>query len=274
MEIVQQNILRHAMKNLELSRIEFATKFNISTRRLDSWLLPDDSSGFRQMPYEFQNVVFGALREEEMKAAHGVTAGTADERVSTIHCDSFDFDFPTLYRITYAILMVDENTGEIQKEHREIRHGYSLCNNPSPCIGNAETLSSEPVYTRNTKTDSGRLYINEHRNMDRAEAFINAFVITQGEEFFFSIDQVFYSFNGRLFTLVWLPDYDNEMDSTTNYYADTYLANITHQCKDEEVSYVGENSWEKEFEKNEAIQVSAVKLSLVQDNGAAPLSLA
>lgn len=47
--IRQQEFLRDAMSALDMTRDQFAHRIGTSRRRLDNWLLPSDSKGFREM---------------------------------------------------------------------------------------------------------------------------------------------------------------------------------------------------------------------------------
>lgn len=47
--IAQQQFLRDAMTKLDMTRDEFADRIGTNRRRLDNWLLPSDSKGFREM---------------------------------------------------------------------------------------------------------------------------------------------------------------------------------------------------------------------------------
>jgi len=47
--IPQQDFLRDAMTALDMTRDQFANRIGTSRRRLDNWLLPSDSKGFREM---------------------------------------------------------------------------------------------------------------------------------------------------------------------------------------------------------------------------------
>ncbi|NHZ99116.1 transcriptional regulator [Massilia sp. CCM 8734] len=47
--IAQQEFLRDAMNTLNMTRDEFADRIGTNRRRLDNWLLPSESSGFREM---------------------------------------------------------------------------------------------------------------------------------------------------------------------------------------------------------------------------------
>ena len=47
--IPQQEFLRDAMAALDMTREQFADRIGTSRRRLDNWLLPSDSKGFREM---------------------------------------------------------------------------------------------------------------------------------------------------------------------------------------------------------------------------------
>lgn len=48
-KLTQQDFLRNAMKELGMTREEFADRIGAKRRALDNWLLPADSSGFRNM---------------------------------------------------------------------------------------------------------------------------------------------------------------------------------------------------------------------------------
>jgi transcriptional regulator with XRE-family HTH domain len=45
----QQEFLRDAMNQLDMTRERFADRLNTSKRRLDNWLLPSTSAGFREL---------------------------------------------------------------------------------------------------------------------------------------------------------------------------------------------------------------------------------
>lgn len=47
--IPQQEFLRSAMASLNMTRDQFAERIGTSRRRLDNWLLPSDSKGYRDM---------------------------------------------------------------------------------------------------------------------------------------------------------------------------------------------------------------------------------
>ena len=45
----QQEFLRDAMQRMDMTRDQFADRIGASRRRLDNWLLPSDSAGFREL---------------------------------------------------------------------------------------------------------------------------------------------------------------------------------------------------------------------------------
>jgi hypothetical protein len=55
----QQEFLRDAMARLGMTRDQFAERINASRRRLDNWLLPEGSSGLR----ELDSVAWAFVRE-------------------------------------------------------------------------------------------------------------------------------------------------------------------------------------------------------------------
>jgi len=47
--LAQQEFLREAMTNLNMTRDQFAERIGTTRRRIDNWLLPSDSKGYREM---------------------------------------------------------------------------------------------------------------------------------------------------------------------------------------------------------------------------------
>jgi len=47
--IAQQEFLRDAMIALNMTRDEFAQRIGTTRRRIDNWLLPSESKGYREM---------------------------------------------------------------------------------------------------------------------------------------------------------------------------------------------------------------------------------
>lgn len=47
--IAQQEFLRDAMTTLNMTRDAFAERIGTTRRRIDNWLLPSDSKGYREM---------------------------------------------------------------------------------------------------------------------------------------------------------------------------------------------------------------------------------
>lgn len=47
--VSQQEFLRDAMEQLGMTRQAFAERIRASKRRLDTWLLPSESKGFREL---------------------------------------------------------------------------------------------------------------------------------------------------------------------------------------------------------------------------------
>jgi aspartate carbamoyltransferase catalytic subunit len=74
----QQDLLRDAMRRLNLTRDAFADRLGIRRRALDTWLLPEDSTESRAMPDMVNKFVEEILRNE----ARGTpaSAGSADDR--------------------------------------------------------------------------------------------------------------------------------------------------------------------------------------------------
>ena len=61
----QQDFLREAMQRLDMTREQFASPLGASRRRLDNWLLPSDSSGFRELDPVVWTFVREILEREE-----------------------------------------------------------------------------------------------------------------------------------------------------------------------------------------------------------------
>jgi aspartate carbamoyltransferase catalytic subunit len=66
----QQEFLRHAMSELELTRELFAGRLGCAKRTLDKWLLPDTSNDFREMDETIWNLVREILAHEKLKVKH------------------------------------------------------------------------------------------------------------------------------------------------------------------------------------------------------------
>jgi hypothetical protein len=63
--VTQQDFLREAMQRLGMTRDQFAARLGASRRRLDNWLLPGDSSGFRELDPVVWTFVREILEREE-----------------------------------------------------------------------------------------------------------------------------------------------------------------------------------------------------------------
>ncbi|MEP6722607.1 MAG: aspartate carbamoyltransferase, partial [Variovorax sp.] len=74
----QQDILRDAMRRLNLTRDAFSGRLGVRRRALDTWLLPADSSESRAMPEMVGKFVAEILQREAFGAAAGT--GGADDR--------------------------------------------------------------------------------------------------------------------------------------------------------------------------------------------------
>lgn len=57
--VSQQEFLRDAMRRLDMKREAFAERLGTTKRRLDNWLLPIESTGFREM----DEIVWKFVRE-------------------------------------------------------------------------------------------------------------------------------------------------------------------------------------------------------------------
>lgn len=57
--VPQQEFLRDAMRRLDMTRDAFAVRLGTTKRRLDNWLLPSESAGFREM----DEIVWKFVRE-------------------------------------------------------------------------------------------------------------------------------------------------------------------------------------------------------------------
>ncbi|MDM0054048.1 aspartate carbamoyltransferase [Variovorax fucosicus] len=74
----QQDILRDAMRRLNLTRDAFSGRLGVRRRALDTWLLPADSSESRAMPEMVGKFVAEILQREALGAAAG--PGGTDDR--------------------------------------------------------------------------------------------------------------------------------------------------------------------------------------------------
>src|SRR5690554_7718608 len=84
MSVPQQVFLRDAMRRLNLTRDVFASRIGVKRRALDSWLLPEGSQEFRNMPevvhrFVTEIVDYDALLE---KYAHSAPSGPLRDRIA------------------------------------------------------------------------------------------------------------------------------------------------------------------------------------------------
>ncbi|NIE81955.1 transcriptional regulator [Burkholderia sp. Cy-647] len=67
-DLPQQEFLRYAMDQLEMTRDEFAARVSVARRTLDKWLLPSQSPDFRSMPDMGRSYVQEILEWQKKKA--------------------------------------------------------------------------------------------------------------------------------------------------------------------------------------------------------------
>ncbi|MBC7392719.1 MAG: aspartate carbamoyltransferase, partial [Variovorax sp.] len=70
----QQDLLRDAMRRLNLTRDAFSERLGVRRRALDTWLLPSESSESRAMPEMVGKFVAEILQREALGAAAGSTS--------------------------------------------------------------------------------------------------------------------------------------------------------------------------------------------------------
>ena len=75
----QQDLLRDAMRRLNLTRDAFSERLGVRRRALDTWLLPSESSESRAMPEMVDKFVAEILQREALGAAAAGT-GSTDQR--------------------------------------------------------------------------------------------------------------------------------------------------------------------------------------------------
>jgi aspartate carbamoyltransferase catalytic subunit len=61
----QQEFLRDAMRRLDMTREQFAERLGTKKRRLDNWLVPSESSEFREMDEMAWKFVREILKNEK-----------------------------------------------------------------------------------------------------------------------------------------------------------------------------------------------------------------
>jgi hypothetical protein len=61
----QQEFLRDAMRRLDMTREKFAERLGTKKRRLDNWLVPSESSEFREMDEMVWKFVREILKNEK-----------------------------------------------------------------------------------------------------------------------------------------------------------------------------------------------------------------
>lgn len=69
-KMTQQEFLRAAMAELDMTRDAFCLRLGAARRTLDKWLLPADSKDFRNMDETIWNLVREILAHEKLKTKH------------------------------------------------------------------------------------------------------------------------------------------------------------------------------------------------------------
>lgn len=253
-KLTQQSVLHNAMRNLSWSRNKLASFLKIDIQKLDAWLLSKDAQGFQLMDLRYQDDVFQKLRAKEIKDSD-IPEGTTSASVPIIYCDLFNFDFPTLYRVTYEFQGIDLITGEPDLDQNFIEYGYSLTDKPVHSATNATTLKVEPVRARtrtnSSDSDTGWIYISEHNSIEHADAYLDAalnFLLAPKK--LLTVEK--YHFEGRIFTLVHADQPSGECvkERLTIYMSDQYLALFTPTIKGLSYSYIGTKEWELVIDKD------------------------
>lgn len=246
-KLTQQQLLRYAIQCTGTTRKEFAELLAINPRRLNSWLLPQDSRGFRPMDIEYQAEVHRIMIEVQMEQQHHILDGEISPNVPIIHCELFDFNFPTIYRLTLRVHAVNQQ-GEPDpaKDWQAIE--YSLTPNvPAEVLAHVSQslIKAEPVHKRNSPDDWGWLYVSEHRSLDRAESYIDGMQEALMNPQFRSAYRT-YRFGGRYFTLAHTdkPAGTDVKDLLTLYRSDKYFE-MAYRNPDlfRPGSYILENEW-------------------------------
>ena len=68
--MTQQEFLREAMRELDMTRDVFSRRLGSSRRALDKWLLPDESNDNRRMDETIWVLVREVLAHEKLKREH------------------------------------------------------------------------------------------------------------------------------------------------------------------------------------------------------------
>lgn len=247
----QQPFVRRALKLLEMRRKDLAVKMDISQRRLDAWLLPNDSPGYRKMPQEIHGAVCDLLRAKVVEKNRGVKEATFSSLVAPVFCDKFQFTFPTLYRFSYSS-DDDEISLECYKKNQPIIYPtpantfdhctYSLSENSQD--GKIFRGFVEPVAARNKPIDSGWVYVLEHRTIERADAALRSFFLTHGK--IEGCSAQLYYFGGKIFT-IWrvATPVKGLVDVATIYASDEYLDEISKisSADGQSFSMFDSNTW-------------------------------
>jgi len=85
MSVAQQVFLRDAMRRLNLTRNVFSARIGVKRRALDSWLLPETSQDYRQMPEVVRRFVTEIVENEALleKYSHAAPrSGSLRDRIA------------------------------------------------------------------------------------------------------------------------------------------------------------------------------------------------
>lgn len=77
----QQDFLRAAMAELDMTRDRFCERLGCARRTLDKWLLPQTSKDFRNMDEAMWKFVREILAHEKLKSVHGKAAKNISQDV-------------------------------------------------------------------------------------------------------------------------------------------------------------------------------------------------
>jgi len=223
----QQAFLRKAIKTLGLTREGFSKMLNISIRRLNSWLLPTNSNGFRFADHAVLDRIYQVLRENSIKDGFITQLATLSSVVPIIYCEDLGFNYPSLYMVCCECESVDLQTGELNGlKERYIK--YSLSDTDIPTAQNERIISVTPVSSLIEDSEAGWVFIREHRSIDRLDAYMSC--IFEGSTESTCASVMVYTMADRIFSIYQIrkselpnPEFDKTLSGLIIYGSDSYF---------------------------------------------------
>lgn len=164
------------MRQLDLTRDQFAARLKIKPRRLAAWLLPDGSNERRPLPIEIRHHVESLVRDacifpisSYVKNAELATQG------SLITCPENGVVFPTVYRVTGYGHDIGELMKGNEKKGLPIKPFYALKDESKENFPYGQfEVTCTPITHLDPELDTGWVIVRHHMNESEATGYVQA----------------------------------------------------------------------------------------------------